>query len=220
MGLAVVVKLLGRKIGYRYLRSQLQNLWKPSGSIKLIDIDDDCFLVKFQEDLDYQNALLSGPWMIFRHYLTVQPWTPSFKPQDHVINQVIGWVRLPKLPARYYHKSIIRSIGSVFGEVIRVDYNTDSGDRGKFARIAVLIDLTKPLTSKILVDGTLIFVEYEGLPSICFRCGRYGHLVSACPAVMAENPESSPEKIQAALPPETSSESLARESQFGAWMKV
>ncbi|KAI9075737.1 hypothetical protein K1719_042223 [Acacia pycnantha] len=135
MGLAVVVKLLGRRVGYRHLRNQLQNLWKPTGQIKLIDIDDDCFLVKFQEDLDFQNALLNGPWMIFGHYLTVQPWSPSFKPQDHVINQVIGWICLPKLPARYYHKSIIRSIGSVFGEVIKVDYNTDSGDRGRYGHL-------------------------------------------------------------------------------------
>ncbi|KAI9128387.1 hypothetical protein K1719_001380 [Acacia pycnantha] len=180
MGLTVVVKLLGRKIGYRHLRSQLQSLWKPSVQLKLIDLNDDCFLVRFQDDLDYQNALLTGPWMIFGYYLTVQPWTPSFKPQDHVVKQVIGWVRLPKLPTRYYHKSIIRSIGAVFGEVVRVDYNTDSGERGKFVRIAVVIDLTKPLISKIQVDGEIIFVEYEGLPSICFDCGKYGHLQASC----------------------------------------
>ncbi|KAI9071883.1 hypothetical protein K1719_046156 [Acacia pycnantha] len=108
----------------------------------------------------------------------------AFRPQDHVVNQVIGWIRLPKLPVRYYHKSIIRSIGGVFGEVIKVDYNTDSGDHGKFARIAVVIDLTKPLISKIQVDGELIYVEYEGLPSICFECGRYGHLQGSCPTKM------------------------------------
>ncbi|KAI9073708.1 hypothetical protein K1719_044332 [Acacia pycnantha] len=135
MGLAVVVKLLGRKMGYRQLRNQLHNLWKPTGQIKLIDLDEDCFLVRFQDDLDYQNALLSGPWVIFGHYLTVQPWTPSFKPQNHVINHVMGWIRLPKLPARYYHKSVIRSIRGVFGEVIRVDYNTDSGDRGDSSEV-------------------------------------------------------------------------------------
>ncbi|KAI9079931.1 hypothetical protein K1719_038177 [Acacia pycnantha] len=160
MGMVVVIKLLGRKIGYRQLRTQFQNIWKPSGHFKLTDMDEDCFLVRFQDDLDYQNAILTGP--------------------------VMGWIRLPKLPARYYHKSVIRSIGSVFGEVIRVDYNTDSGDRGKFARIVVVcIDLTKPLTSKILVDGELISVEYEGLPTICFSCGKYGHLQEACPAKLA-----------------------------------
>ncbi|KAI9102976.1 hypothetical protein K1719_023415 [Acacia pycnantha] len=152
----------------------------------------------------------------FGHYLTVQPWTPAFRPQDHVVNQVIGWIRLPKLPARYYHKSIIRSIGGVFGEVIKVDYNTDSGDRGKFARIAVVIDLTKPMISKIQVDGELIYVEYEGLPSICFECGRYGHLQSSCPTKM----------VAATVPPPSSDSPMApvaeaRETaEFGAWMQV
>ncbi|KAI9077315.1 hypothetical protein K1719_040759 [Acacia pycnantha] len=124
MGLAVVVKLLGRKIGHRYLRTQLQSLWKPSGLIRITNLNDDCFLVCFKEDMDYQHALLSGPWMIFGHYLTTQPWSPSFKPQEHVVNHVIGWIHLPKLPARYYHKAITQSIGSVFGDVIHVDYNT------------------------------------------------------------------------------------------------
>ncbi|KAI9081452.1 hypothetical protein K1719_036598 [Acacia pycnantha] len=216
MGLTVVVKLLGRRIGYRHLRSQLRSLWKPSGQFKLIDLHDDCFLVRFQDDLDYQHALLTGPWMIFGHYLTVQPWTPAFRPQDHVVNQVIGWIRLPKLPARYFHKSIIRSIGGVFGEVIKVDYNTDSGDHGKFARIAVVIDLTKPLISKIQVDGELIYVEYEGLPSICFECGRYGHLQGSCPTKMVAETVPPPSSDSLMLPVAEARET----AEFGAWMQV
>ncbi|KAI9085993.1 hypothetical protein K1719_032070 [Acacia pycnantha] len=116
---------------------------------------------------------------------------------------------------------MIRSIGSVFGEVIKVDYNTDSGDRAKFARIAVMIDLTKPLISKILVDDDLIFVEYEGLPSICFICGRYGHLQQACAlnqtAASGDQLEISPAPVPN-TPPE---DPEAREtSQYGAWMQV
>ncbi|KAI9118688.1 hypothetical protein K1719_010133 [Acacia pycnantha] len=142
---------------------------------------------------------------------------------EHVINQVVGWVRLPKLPARYYHKSIIRSIGSVFGEVIKVDYNTDSGDRGKFARLAVNIVLTKPLISKIQVDGEIIFVEYEGLPMICFNCGRYGHLQDSCPEKMISREGESPDVAIPAtheipLPKQALQE---RESvNFGDWMLV
>ncbi|KAI9116759.1 hypothetical protein K1719_012125 [Acacia pycnantha] len=221
MGLTVVIKLLGRKIGCRQLRSQLQNIWKPAGQAKLIDLEDDCFLVKFQDDLDYQHALLTGPWVIFGHYLTVQPWSPAFKPQNHVINQIMGWIRLPKLPTRYYHKNVIRSIASVFGEVIKVDYNTDSGDRAKFARIAVMIDLAKPLISKILVDGELIFVEYEGLPSICFNCGRYGHLQQACPLNQTAASEDQSEISPALVPNAPPKDPEAREtSQYGAWMQV
>ncbi|KAI9125683.1 hypothetical protein K1719_003101 [Acacia pycnantha] len=94
-----------------------------------------------------------------------------------MINQVVYWLQLPKLPARYYHKSIICSIGSVFDEVIQ--------ETCKFASIAVLVDLTKPLTSTIMVDGELIYVEHEGLPTTCFYYGRYGHLQEFCSPKMA-----------------------------------
>ncbi|KAI9073661.1 hypothetical protein K1719_044374 [Acacia pycnantha] len=44
--------------------------------------------------------------------------------------------------------------------------------RGRYARIAVLVDLQKPLVPWIKVDGRTHGVEYEGLPLICFECGR------------------------------------------------
>ncbi|KAI9107936.1 hypothetical protein K1719_020809 [Acacia pycnantha] len=220
MGLAVVVKLMGRRIGYRQLRMKLQSMWKPVGQCKLIDLEDDCFLVRFKSDLDYQNALLNGPWVIFGHYLTVQPWSPSFKTQEHTINQVMGWIRLPKLPARYYHKSIIRSIGSVFGEVIKVDYNTESGDRGKFARLAVTIDLTKPLISKIQVDGEILFVEYEGLPIICFGCGRYGHREEACPEKMDSTSATPPAEQGRDIPLPKPAAQERDSVNYGEWMLV
>ncbi|KAI9084010.1 hypothetical protein K1719_034006 [Acacia pycnantha] len=116
----------------------------------------------------------------------------------------------------------------VFGDVVRVDYNTESGERGKFARIAVVINLTKPLISKIQVDGEIIFVEYEGLPSICFDCGKYGHLQNSCPEKMV--PVAGDPSVPAGADPSVPNASPipivppaqeAREApQFGAWMQV
>lgn len=176
MRLAVVVKLLGCSIGYRTLYDKLVNLWKPQESFKLIDLVGDCYIVKFKSEYDYLAAQLDGPWVIFCHYLTVHPWQPSFSPMNLEINKVYkvyGWIRLPNLPVKYYHKSLLRAIAQVLGEVVRIDYNTEAGGRGQFARLAVIIDLTKPLTSKLKVDGEELIVEYEGLPTICYHCGRY-----------------------------------------------
>lgn len=153
--------------------------------------------------------------MIFGHYLIAQSWTPSVKPQDHVINHVVGWVHFPGLPARYYHKSIIRSIGSIFGQVIRVDYNTQSGDRRKFVRLAIIINLNKPLMSMIQVDGEDIYIEYEGLPFICYHCGRYGHLESNCPEkndAVTDQPQ--PEIIA----PPSATTNNRKASKYGEWM--
>lgn len=185
MGFSVIIKLLGRNIGYRPLRTRLQHLWSPSESFQLIDLDDNCFLVKFRNEFDYHHALMNGPWVIFGHCLSVQPWSPSFNPQHHSISRIVTWVRLPKLPIRYYQHEVLTSIGNVLGEVIKVDYNTASGDRGRFARLAVILDLSKPLTSKLQINGEIIYIEYEGLPSICFACGCYGHSRDACPVNQA-----------------------------------
>ena len=64
--------------------------------------------------------------------------------------------------------------------VMRIDYNTSDLQRGKFARIAVNVDLTKPLVSKFTIDGEEFKVEYENLNELCIYCGMYGHLDVNC----------------------------------------
>ncbi|KAI9076940.1 hypothetical protein K1719_041102 [Acacia pycnantha] len=70
---AVIVKLLGRDIGYMLLQSILQPLWAKRGVFNIINIGNGFFVVKFSNKEDYLNALTGGPWMIFDHYLTVRP---------------------------------------------------------------------------------------------------------------------------------------------------
>lgn len=144
----------------------MPHLWPTAAPYKFIDCAGDCFIIKFGNQQDYQMALLNGPWVVYGHYLTVQPWTPEFSPLDHSVTHVVGWVRLPMLPVKYYQNSVVRAIEQMLGSVIRIDYNTEVGERGRFARLAVVIDLSKPLISKVNVDGRTLFIEYEGLPSI------------------------------------------------------
>ncbi|KAK9042765.1 hypothetical protein V6N11_071125 [Hibiscus sabdariffa] len=74
----LVVKLLGRRIGYTTLRTKIYEIWKPKQAIRLMDIENDYFLVTFKLCSDYLKVLANGPWTIFGHYLTVQQWTPEF----------------------------------------------------------------------------------------------------------------------------------------------
>ncbi|MBA0700617.1 hypothetical protein Goari_022896 [Gossypium aridum] len=48
------------------------------------------------------------------------------------------------------------------GKVVKLDMNTDSRTRGRFARLAVYVDLEKPLVSHILINGRN---EKENTPS-------------------------------------------------------
>ncbi|GMH24596.1 hypothetical protein Nepgr_026439 [Nepenthes gracilis] len=68
----------------------------------------------------------------------------------------------------------------LIGEPIRVDTNTTSPGQGRFAKIVVKIDLGKPLLAKCSMVGEPPSTEYEGIPKICFECGRAGHVPKEC----------------------------------------
>ncbi|KAI9110662.1 hypothetical protein K1719_018528 [Acacia pycnantha] len=89
---AVIVKLLGRNIGYKILLSILQKLWARKGVISLINVGNGFFVVKLSNKEDYNNALTGGPWMLFDHYLTVRPWEPQFQAKTASINKVAVWL--------------------------------------------------------------------------------------------------------------------------------
>lgn len=64
--------------------------------------------------------------------------------------------------------------------MLKIDQVTSLLSRGQFARICVELDLRKPIESNVVARGLLLQLEYEGLHTICFKCGLYGHLDSKC----------------------------------------
>ncbi|CAN1729097.1 hypothetical protein LINPERHAP1_LOCUS496 [Linum perenne] len=68
---SVVVRLMGKNIGYSYLCHRLNAIWKLAGNLHIVDLDKNCFMVKFSNEQDYFKALTGGPWMILDHYLIV-----------------------------------------------------------------------------------------------------------------------------------------------------
>ncbi|GMI72718.1 hypothetical protein HRI_000941100 [Hibiscus trionum] len=207
---SLVVRLLGRSIGYRALHNRVHMMWKPVGEISIIDLDNEYFLVRFAMEAGYERVLSGGSRMIYGSYLTVQPWSRDFSTTIDYPRKLLVWLRLPGLPYRYYSRSIFEAIAGVLEEVVRVDFNTTEGSRGKFARLAVVVDLEKPLIPTIIIDGRHQLIEYEGLSHICFSCGKYGHLKDLC-----ENSAANKGKAKVAenvVPDKT--------DRFGPWMQA
>lgn len=162
-----------------------------------MDIENVYFMARFQNMKDYEKVLTEGPCIIFRQYLTIQPWTTSFNPTQPYSSTIISQIKLSGLPGYMYKRNILLEIGETVGKVAKMDMNTDNKTRGHFACMALYVNLDRPLVSQILINGKIQQVVYEFLPFICFRCGRYGHVKTLAQKRLKEQLQNS--KLQSRL---------------------
>jgi len=177
---ALVVKLLGKNLGYNTMKDRLHKVWKTQGSFEIMDNDNDFYMVKCDQAANKEKVVTEGPWMIFDHCLAVTHRSPKFASLDAKVKSTVVWICFPGLNLVYYDKSFLLAMASAIGHPIKVDTNTLKVERGKFARVCVEVDLTAPVVGKIWVNGHWYKVQYEGLHLICTNCGCYGHLVRNC----------------------------------------
>ncbi|XP_019183629.1 PREDICTED: uncharacterized protein LOC109178450 [Ipomoea nil] len=229
---ALIVKVWGKVVGYSLLLRRLCALWRPKGSFELVALDNDYFLVKFGSTEDLEFAKFGGPWMILDHYLIVKEWTPDFDPMTDKTEKMLIWVRFPCLPVEYYNIVFLQKVGRRIGRPIRIDRATSQVSRGRFARMCVEIDITKPLLSKFKRRGRTRYISYEG---IHLDCGMYGHNHESCPkkegpgnGVADQRGEGGAQALVVVeQPKENKSESRASlaamgedKAPFGSWMVV
>ncbi|KAI9078465.1 hypothetical protein K1719_039561 [Acacia pycnantha] len=129
---------------------------------------------------DYMEALTGGPWVVMDAYLNVARWRPEFCPKNEKIESVVAWVRLPDLPAPLFDKKFLLNLGNAIGKAIRLDIHTAQRARGKFARLCVELDLTKPLIPEFRVENQTLSIVYESLGLLCNKCGWFGHNKASC----------------------------------------
>lgn len=73
---SLILKVFGRRVGYLFLLMKLQQLWKLNKEVKLMDLGNDIYLVRFQYDINYSKVLHEGLWFIGQNFLTIRHWKP------------------------------------------------------------------------------------------------------------------------------------------------
>ncbi|KAI9120872.1 hypothetical protein K1719_007905 [Acacia pycnantha] len=84
------------------------------------------------------------------------------------------------LPTPLFDKKFLLNLGNSIGRAIRLDIHTAQRARGKFARMCVKLDLTKPLVPEFIVEGQVLSVVYESLGLLCKKCGKVGNNKERC----------------------------------------
>ncbi|XP_019193094.1 PREDICTED: uncharacterized protein LOC109187360 [Ipomoea nil] len=217
---SLIVKVLGRSVGYSYLLQRLQRMWKTEAAFELIALNHDYFLVKFESLADYDAVKFGGPWMVLDHYLTTQQWRPNFDSRSDKLEKILAWIRFPSLPIEYFDDDFLKKIGDVIGRPLKIDITTSIASIGKFARVCVELDITKPLLSRFVLNWTEWPIEYEGIHQICFKCGIYGHRMDMCGKEKSGAGEGDEQDgSRPATQGNESSQQLPKE-KYGSWMLV
>ncbi|KAL5753236.1 hypothetical protein ACOSQ2_023743 [Xanthoceras sorbifolium] len=177
---AVILKIMGRPHSLNFMLQKLRQKWSLVGHWQLTDLEDGYFVARFQFYADLVYVLTGGPCVIVNQYLVVQKWRPNFVPGDEPIRKMPIWLRISKLPLDWVEVNLLWKIGGLLGKTVKVDPISKAQTRGRYARICVEIDITKPLKSLLPVDDKLVDIEYENLSMICFKCGKVGHVQDNC----------------------------------------
>ncbi|KAI3988362.1 hypothetical protein MKX01_012151, partial [Papaver californicum] len=75
---------------------------------------------------------------------------------------------------------VLIQMGNVIGKTIKVDITTESLTVRRYARICIEVHLRKPLLPSFCIGRSFQQIEYEGIDSSCFTCGRLNHKADNC----------------------------------------
>ena len=188
---SIILKLMGRPLGYQALQTRLGSIWRPSGMTHLIDIRYGFFIMHFDVLKDYHHALMDGLWFVGEQYLHVYTWEADFHSHIAKISTTAVWIHLEQLPIEYYHPEFLKHVGNKLGKLLKVDAITSAAIRGRYARVCVQINMANPLPKRVKIVAFWQVIIYENLPMLCYQCGRLGHREVHCLEGIAELPTTS-----------------------------
>ena len=205
----------------------------------MVDLGKDFFLLKFLLMEDLELVLKKGPWFIGEQFLSIRKWEANFKPSEAQVPSVAVWERLYGLPIEYYEAEVLQQVRQALGTMLRVDMHTATEARGRYARICVQVDVSKPLITSVRIGQRNQPVIYEGVSKLWFSWGRLGHRKETCQytiksspsppkdskelneaEVMGQMPTTSEARIEVQTEDQSALDRVDSNASFSPWMVV
>lgn len=185
MSSSLIGKILApRVISFDQIASLFKKLWNPKGSFSCRPLDDNVVLFSFGNLADKKRVQLGAPWLLDKYLMLLQDAAMDMVVSNLIFKKSAFWIQLHGLPLGLLNKSFATLAGNSIGSFLGIDCDLSGSVIGKFLRIRVEIDVSKPLCRVLHADfkgqTITISLKYERLPDFCFFCGIIGHTLKDC----------------------------------------
>ncbi|KAL8160269.1 LOW QUALITY PROTEIN: hypothetical protein V2J09_001806 [Rumex salicifolius] len=151
---------------------------------------------------------------MFGHYVTIKPWCPSCDPLIDVIATTPAWIRFTNLLIILYEEQVLLHLASAIGAPIKFDKKTLFANKGRFARVYVELDLSKPLKGAVLINGAPFMSMKACMPFV----STVEHFQPNFPVEPSNVAKREARKVAALEKGKETGKEKAAEDKFGGWM--
>ncbi|CAN1774436.1 hypothetical protein LINPERHAP1_LOCUS12951 [Linum perenne] len=170
----------------QWLHATLGRKWKLQPSeFRLTEVGHGLFQIFFVRKADLDKVMRGRPHAVDGYLISLIPWvTPSVE-----VFAQLGfaefWVRLEEVPVEFRTIAFGAGLLQPIGQVLYTGLYDSPMENKELLRGFVRLDVEQPLLGRRKArysTGEEFWVNfgYEGLPTVCFGCGRLGHALRQC----------------------------------------
>lgn len=191
VSLLLVGRLLtDRSFNVEAFKRTITTVWAPSHGLVIRVLKPNLFAFQFFHWRDMKKVLDGRPWCFDNMLIILKEVDGDEQPDQVSLIYSPFWIRLKNLPFNMRSDEVVRALIGNLGEII--DIEKDVLGFGRYRRVKVMLDITKPLRRYRKVrdrKGNDLQVDfaYERLPFFCLACGVMGHSEKDCQFVHEED---------------------------------
>ncbi|KAL5734837.1 hypothetical protein ACOSP7_032698 [Xanthoceras sorbifolium] len=186
LSLCLVGKIwTNKQVNREAFRATIPKIWRTKQEVQVEVLQENIFVFHFRTYEDRQRVLSGGPWSFDRCLLVLEEPEGAGHIHSMTFRKVKFWIQVYNAPLVCMNKEVGSFLENKIGELCEIDVGATGDCLGKYLRVRVKIDITKPLQRCLKIDlgadeETILLLRYERLPDHCFHCGLVGHTVREC----------------------------------------
>lgn len=144
------------------------------------------YVFHFNSELERMSMHREGPWSFNNSLLVIEELKGCGDISKMRFDGASFWVQIHNLLVICMNKDVGWFLSSQLGKVEDIDGGAFGDWLGKFLRVRINIDISKPiekalnLIRKVGEEPITLDLAYERLPKFCYFCGMLGHSNTYC----------------------------------------